>query len=241
MDIYLAVVGFFVGEWILQKGVVKLLCRYSGFFRKEGFWRRGFAGQFVMAFFSLAMMGLLGFGDEFGLTLRNVNESLWLLLLLAPFAIFYSLGAYLFIKKNKGAISMEWMKNPLDRKGTIIYCFTMNGIGEELFYRGLLQGSLSTGLTTFIPFVSFNLMYSTIVVSILFILVHFENVINKDETKWEFFLNLPYRVIIAFILGVTFQITGSLLAPIIIHNISNGFSIIAAWQATKNETNRPSP
>lgn len=234
MDIYLAVVGFFVGEWILQKAVVKLLCRHSGFFRKEGFWRRGFAGQFVMAFFSLAMMGLLGFGDEFGLTLRNVDESLWLLLLLAPFAVFYSLGAYLFIKKNKDAISMEWMKNPSDRKGTIIYCFTMNGIGEELFFRGLLQGSLSTGLTIFIPLGSFNLMYSTIIVSIIFILVHVENVINKDETKGEFFLNLPYRAAIAFILGITFQITGSLLAPIVIHNISNGFSIIAAWQATKN-------
>jgi len=234
MSIYLAVVGFFVGEWILQKGVVKLLCRYLGFFRKEGFWRRGFAGQFVMAFFSLAMMGLLGFGDEFGLTLRNVDESLWLLLLLAPFAVFYSLGAYLFIKKNKGAISMEWMKNPLDRNGTMVYCFTMNGIGEELFFRGLIQGSLSTELTIFIPLGSFDLMYSTIIVSILFILVHLENVINKDETKGEFFLNLPYRVTIAFILGITFQITGSLLAPIIIHNISNGFSIIAAWQATKN-------
>jgi len=234
MDIYLAVVGFFVGEWILQKGVVKLLCRYSGFFRKEGFWRRGFVGQFVMAFFSLAMMGLLGFGDGFGLTLRNADESLWLLLLLAPFAVFYSLGAYLFIKKNKGAISMEWMKNPSDRNGTIVYCFTMNGIGEELFFRGLLQGFLSTGLTILIPLGSFNLMYSTIVVSILFILVHVENVINKDETKGEFLLNLPYRATIAFILGITFQITGSLLAPIVIHNISNGFSIIAAWQATKN-------
>ena len=234
MGIYLAVVGFFVVEWILQKGVVKLLCRYLGFFRKEGFWRRGFAGQFVMAFFSLAMMGLLGFGDEFGLTLRNVDESLWLLLLLAPFAVFYSLGAYLFIKKNKGAIIMEWMKNPSDRKGTVIYCFTMNGIGEELFFRGLLQGSLSTGLTIFIPLGSFDLMYSTIIVSIIFVLVHFENVINKDETKGEFLLNLPYRAAIAFILGITFQITGSLLAPIVIHNISNGFSIIAAWQATKN-------
>ena len=234
MSIYLAVVGFFVGEWILQKGVVKLLCRYLGFFRKEGFWRRGFAGQFVMAFFSLAMMGLLGFGDGFGLTLRNADESLWLLLLLAPFAVFYSLGAYLFIKKNKGAISMEWMKNPSDRNGTIVYCFTMNGIGEELFFRGLLQGFLSTGLTILIPLGSFNLMYSTIVVSILFILVHVENVINKDETKGEFLLNLPYRATIAFILGITFQITGSLLAPIVIHNISNGFSIIAAWQATKN-------
>jgi hypothetical protein len=235
MSIYLAVVGFFVGEWMLQKGVVKLLCRYLGFFRKEGFWRRGFAGQFVMAFFSLAMMGLLGFGDEFGLTLRNVGESLWLLLSFGlPFAVFYSLGAYLFIKKNKGAISMEWMKNPSDRNGTMVYCFTMNGIGEELFFRGLIQGSLSTELTLFIPLGSFNLMYSTIIVSILFILVHLENVINKDETKGEFFLNLPYRAAIAFILGITFQITGSLLAPIVIHNISNGFSIIAAWQATKN-------
>jgi membrane protease YdiL (CAAX protease family) len=241
MDIfYFAIAGIFISELFIEKGIVKILCRYVGFFRKEGFWRRGFAGQFFMAFFSLAIMSLLGFGEEFGLTFRNANESLRLFLLYGlPFAVFYSAVTYLFIRKSKDAPNIDWIRNPSNRNGHLIYCFTMNGVGEELFYRGLILGSLSIRLVGSISLGSFDLMYSTVIVSILFILVHLENVINKDETAGEFFLNLPYRATIAFVLGITFQITGSLLAPIIIHNISNGFLSIAAWQATKNKTNRP--
>jgi hypothetical protein len=239
MNVYFAVVVFFVGEFLIEKGIVKILYRRVNFFRKEGFWRRGFAGQFVMALFSLSIMSLLGFGNEFGLTLQNSDESLWILLSFGlPFAVFYSFGAYLFIKKSKAVLSMNWMKNPSDRYGMLIYCFTMNGVGEELFFRGLLQGLLSTELISFITLGSFNLMYSTIVISILFVLIHLEDVTTKDETIGEFFLHLPYRTILAFALSITFQLTGSLLAPIIMHNISNGFLTIAAWQATKRNLNR---
>jgi membrane protease YdiL (CAAX protease family) len=235
MDIfYFAIAGIFVIELLIEKGIVKMLRKHVDFFKKEGFWRRGFAGQLVMTFFSIAIMGLLGFGEEFGLTLRNINESLRLFLLFGlPFAVFYSVGAYLFIRKSEGALSIGWMRNPSNRNGHLIYCFTMNGVGEELFYRGLIQGSLSIRLIGFMSLGSFDLMYSTTIASILFILIHLENVIDKDETMEEFFLNLPYRTIIAFMLGITFQLTGSLLAPIIIHNTSNGFLSIAAWQATK--------
>jgi membrane protease YdiL (CAAX protease family) len=159
----------------------------------------------------------------------------WILLSFGlPFPVFYSLEAYLFIKKSQATLSIDWMKNPSDRNGMLIYCVTMNGIDEELFFRGLLQGLLSTELTSFITLGSFNLMYSTIVISVLFVLIHLEDVTNKDETIGEFFLHLPYRTILAFAFGITFQLTGSLLAPIIMHNISNGFLTIAAWQAKKN-------
>lgn len=239
MSIYLAVIGFFVCEWILQKGVVKLLCRYSGFFRKEGFWRRGFAGQLSMAFFSLLVMGLLGFGEQFGLTLQNTDESLRLILSLGlPFALLFSLIAFLLMRMNRsGELPMptaEWMKNRSDLIGHVVYCFTMNGVGEELFYRGLIQGYLSVNMTGFIMLGSFPLMFSTILVAILFVLVHLENVKNKDETMAEYLLMLPHRTIIAFILGITFQLTNSLLAPIIIHNISNGLLSIAGYEGAKN-------
>jgi membrane protease YdiL (CAAX protease family) len=202
-------------------------------------WRRGFVGQFLRAFFSFVVMGLLGFKEEFGLTLQNVNESLWLLLSLGlPFAILFACGAFILMRKGQsGKLPMpsaDWMKNPSERIGHIIYCFTMNGVGEEMFYRGLIQGYLSVNMVGFILVGSFPLMYSTVLASVLFILIHLENVRTKDESMAEYLFMLPYRTIITFILGITFQLTGSLFAPIIIHNVSNGFLSIVAIQATRN-------
>jgi len=196
-----------------------------------------------MTVFSAAVMGLLGFGPEFGLTIQNLTESIGLIFLMGlPFAVLFSLGAYLFMRKGQSGnlpmTSAEWLKSPYDRAGHVVYCFTLNGLGEEMFYRGLIQGFLSVNMAGFIFLGSFSLMYSTLFASILFVLIHLENVLNKDETLAEYFFMLPYRTIIAFILGITFQLTGSLLAPIIIHNVSNGFLSIAAIQAMKNSAHK---
>ena len=122
------------------------------------------------------------------------------------------------------------MKTPSDRIGTIVYTFTMNGLGEEMLYRGLIQGYLSMNVVGFVLLGSFPLLYSTILASLIFILVHFY---TMGETKKQLLMMLPYRIIITFILALTFQLTGSLLAPIIIHNASNGFLVLATIQATK--------
>jgi len=45
MDIfYITLVGIFVAELIIEKGIVKMLYRHVDSFKKEGFQRRGFAG-----------------------------------------------------------------------------------------------------------------------------------------------------------------------------------------------------
>jgi len=236
---YFLVIGMLIGEYIVEKMLVKTVCRYSDFFKKGPFWRRGVAGQLSMAFFSLLVMGLLGFGEQFGLTLQNTDESLWLILSFGlPFALLFSLIAFLLMRRNRsGELPMpaaEWMKNRSDLIGHVVYCFTMNGVGEELFYRGLIQGYLSVNMIGFMMLGSFPLMFSTILVAILFVLVHLENVRTNDETLAEYLFMLPYRTIIAFILGITFQLASSLLAPMIIHNISNGLLSIAGYVGAKN-------
>ena len=178
-------------------------------------------------------MGLLGFKEEFGLTLQNTNEGLWLVLSLGlPFAALYSFGAFVFLRKGQaGTIStLDSLKTPYDRIGALVYTFTMPGIGEEMLYRGLLQGYLSMNMTGFILFGSFPLLHSTIIASIIFILVH---LYTMGESIMEALIQLPGRTIITLILAITFQLTGSLLAPIIIHNIFDGLLAIAAVQATR--------
>jgi membrane protease YdiL (CAAX protease family) len=238
----LVIAGVLVGEELTERLLLKILRRgFPSFFEKKAFWRRGFAGKFWMVFFSLVVMGLLGFGEQFGLTLQNLNESLRLILLLGlPFAVLLSLGVFIFVKKGRNGKSQmpltDWMKNPSDRMGHLVYCFTINGIGEEMFYRGLIQGYLSVNWIDFVSVGSFPLMYSTILASVIFILVHLGNVVTKDETMREYIFMLPFRAMSAFIFGITFQLTGSLLAPIVEHNLSNGFLSLAGIQAVKDRS-----
>lgn len=231
---YFIIIGVLLADELILKMILKVLRqRLPSFFKSKAFWRVGFPTQVVRFFLSLVVMGLLGFKKQFGLTLQNIHEGLWLILLLGlPFAALYSCGAFFFIRKSQNGkiTTLDALKNRSDRIGAIVYTFTMPGIGEEMLYRGLIQGYLSVSMTGFILLGSFPLLHSTIIASVIFILVH---LYTMGETMMEAIIQLPGRTIITLILAITFQLTGSLLAPIIIHNIFDGFLALAAIQATK--------
>lgn len=232
---YLVLMAVFLAENIAAKIVLRILRHsFPSFFKTTAFWRVGFPTQVTAFFVTLVAIGMLGFKEEFGLTLKNTNQGLWLFLLVGlPFAVIYSVGAYFFLKKSQNGKmpSLDFLKNPTDRIGTVVYAFTMPGIGEEILFRGFIQGYCSANITGSILLGSFPLMYSTIIASIIFILVH---LYTMGETVAETLIQLPPRVVITLILGITFQLTGSLLFPTIIHNVFDGFLALSGIQATKN-------
>jgi hypothetical protein len=232
---YFVIIAVFLANDIVVKIVLRMLRqRFPSFFKTNAFWRVGFPTQITTFFLTLVAMGLLGFRKEFGLTLQNTNEGLWLFLSLGlPFAILYSVGAFFFLKKsqNGNMPSLDFLKNPTDQIGTVVYTFTMPGVGEEILYRGIIQGYFSANITGSILLGSFPLMYSTIIASTIFILVH---LYTMGETVAETLTQLPGRIVITLILGITFQLTGSLLFPIITHNVFDGFLALSGIQATKN-------
>lgn len=231
---YFIVIGVLLADELILKIVLRILRRrFPSFFKSKAFWRVGFPTQVVRFFLSLVAMGLLGFKEQFGLTLQNINEGLWLILSGGlPFAALYSCGAFFFLRKSQNGkiTTLDFLKKPSDRIGAIVYTFTMPGVGEEMLYRGLIQGYLTINMTGFVLLGSFPLLHSTIITSIIFILVHFY---TMGEPTMEALIQLPGRTIITLILAITFQLTGSLLAPIIIHNLFDGFLALAAIQATK--------
>ena len=235
---YLVVAGMFLGERITSRILLSVLRRRVGLFKKRVSWRMGLGGQFSMVIFSLAVVGLLGWKEQFGLTLKNLDQSLWLILTAGfPFAALFAVGAFIFMRKSgegKRSISHpDWMEAHSDRVGQLLYNFSMNGLGEEMFFRGLIQGYLSINMTGFILLGSFPLLYSTLLASVIFILIHLENVKLGFQTMSEYLFMLPYLTIVTLILAITFQMTGSLVAPVVIHNVSNGFLSVAAIKATK--------
>lgn len=236
---YFVIVIILLADEICQMIVLRILHRrFPLFFRRGVFWRVGVPTQFTRFFLSLGIMGLLGFKEQFGVTLQNLNESFLLILLVGiPFIALFSVGAFVFVKSSQSGSpdastpSLDWIKTRSDKIGTIAYTFTMNGLGEEMLFRGLIQGYISMNMIGLVLLGSFPLLYSTILASLIFIIIHFY---TMGETKEQSLVMLPYRIILTFILAITFQLTGSLLAPIIIHNVSNGFLVLATIRATKS-------
>lgn len=103
----------------------------------------------------------------------------------------------------------------------LLYVWIFVGIVEELLYRGFLQGNLQKVISG--EFLTVG--YATIVSSIIFVAVHLGNIFLGGETLRQFVAMLPGRLIVALVLGYTFQISGSLLYPIIIHNLIDGLNM----------------
>ncbi|HOB16070.1 MAG TPA: CPBP family intramembrane metalloprotease [Defluviitoga sp.] len=115
----------------------------------------------------------------------------------------------------------------------LLYMWALVGPVEEIFYRGFIQGSLEQLITgSFL-----TIRYSTLISMLIFILAHLSNVFFGKENLKQFLNLLPGRIIMSFILCYTFQISQSLLYPIIIHNFTDGITISYLLRLRKKHIN----
>ncbi|QTA38331.1 CPBP family intramembrane metalloprotease [Thermosipho ferrireducens] len=159
-----------------------------------------------------------------GFTIGNLKEGLISIFLIGlPAAV---ISAFFTSKTAKETFKEISYLLP-DSKWKIIYMGILVGPVEETLYRGFLQGNLSTIIhgNLFI----FN--FSTILASIIFTFIHYLNTVNKAESLKVFLSMIPVRFVAALILGYSFQISRSLIYPIIIHNLIDGFNITALDKA----------
>jgi len=108
-----------------------------------------------------------------------------------------------------------------NNKIILLHVWLVVGPAEELFFRGFIQGNLRMILQDSI----FSIEFATIIATILFVLAHFNNLFFGRENIKQFTSLLAGRIIMGSILGYTFQITNSLIYPIIIHTLSDGLTI----------------
>jgi len=186
--------------------------------------RRGtLSGNLILGIFSIAIsifliyLSAIDF-QQAGFQVGNLNKGLVMIAISSALI----LGSILGMRKMSLSDLMNIpYGNFRNNKIILLHVWLVVGPSEELFYRGFVQGNLRMMLDGTI----FSFEFATIVATIVFVLAHLNNFFYGRENFKQFISLLPGRIIMGLILGYTFQISNSLIYPIIIHTISDGLTI----------------
>jgi membrane protease YdiL (CAAX protease family) len=163
-----------------------------------------FAGMLIVA-------AILGF-RRVGFTLRQAPGS-W-----PAFALFAALAAYFFYSAITGADGKP------DDLETIAFQWTMPGLDEELFFTGVFLFAMNEAFKSRVNVFGAPIGYGALLVAVLFGLVH---AMDYDAGKFSFeamtFASVVWGSPILLWMRAR---TGSLLLPILAHNIANGASTL---------------
>ncbi len=162
--------------------------------------------------------------SDWGINLRNRKKTLNILL---KFTIGWVIGATIF------TLVSQWLSGwayPLDfyfnTENALIYLvfeFIVVGISEEIVFRGLVYGILRKVFAKKVTIFGFPLSIASIISALFFAIAH----VGFQFNPFMITIFAPMQVFIAFVLGLFYaaliENTGSLLGPILAHNISDGW------------------
>ncbi|APT73624.1 CPBP family intramembrane glutamic endopeptidase [Thermosipho melanesiensis] len=150
---------------------------------------------------------------QMGITFGKLKNGILSLIFLGiPFITI----AFFSSKNAKKSIKYVFYKS----KWQIIYIWILVGPIEELFFRGVIQSYLELKIQGTI----FTISYATIISSFIFSFFHILNVKTKNESFKSFLKLFPSRFIAGMTLGYMFQVSKSILYPVIIHNLVDGIT-----------------
>jgi len=177
----------------------------------EGFLNSNWSGKLYSIIFTLGLLyftrRLLTF-EEAGITLRQ-----------RPGSIFPSLIVVLALAGWATVIGINSPKGSFDAE-TLLYLAIMPGLNEELVYRGGLLGSLNRILPGRINFLGARLGWGTLVISVLFGLLHGFWLDNTYSVHMDI-IALENSFVSGFIFAWLKERTGSLVVPIIAHGLED--------------------
>ncbi len=156
---------------------------------------------------------------EAGFSLGNYSIGLKTVLLAGfPVAVFTAISIFF---ASEESIRKVRYGSTVGIRYQLLYSWLIVGIVEELLFRGFLQSSLDVFLTG--SFLMIN--YSVILSSVVFVFMHIGNMFMGLESRGQFIGQIPMRFLVSLILGFSFQLSGSLLYSIIIHNLIDGLNM----------------
>ena len=177
-------------------------------------------------------IGYLGLSKEKALCSENIKISLllfaatgavWALTMAAPMTAkgmaFYLLLPPHFFAEN--IIMNETAKNVIGWSLTVIFSTVFCGLGEEIFFRGYMQGRLNDALGRPFSILGVRFGWGLVIVSLIFGVGHGLNYFNPfvGSPAYVFFDHLPAVVtaVQGILFGLIYERTGGVLAPACVH------------------------
>ena len=179
--------------------------------------------QIVMAVAIMLMPGRHRSLSNWGLNFKNSDVTLKIIL---KFTIGWIIGTTIF------TLVTQWLSGwpplldfYLSIENILIYLIFESiivGISEEIVFRGLVYGTLSPYFSNKVK-IGFSISYAGIISAVFFAIAH----IGFQISPFSITAFAPMQIFIAFALGIFYAVlrekTGSLLGPILAHNISDGW------------------
>ncbi len=214
---------------ILFGAVLNVLARF-GMRRSHDEWRLLRIDRFWLVNTLLAPLMLALFAgftwlfhlslNDIGFNLHNLGTSLWWgislgLLLGLPSAIAAPFAA----RQGLAPMKVPFGRTLFDTVGAIGYAAILVGPLEEIPFRGIIQTLLMRAMPQQGEIGPFSIALGTFIAAFVFVLYHYRNVMLGGESRSQFLRQVPGRLVASFILSFLYQGTGSLLGPILFHNI----------------------
>lgn len=188
-------------------------------------WISLYIHHFYQMVLAMAVMLFLGGGfGNYGITLKSRNLYIRPAIIVGVFfGIIMTLVDHLPTILSGNKIS-GYDLNTTNVIGWLSFEWVFAGLSEEIFIRGLMMTYLMKYFEGHVKFIRWDVHVAGVIIAVLFALMHI-------SSFWSG--NLIYAIgqqIYAFILGLCYayfyEKSGSLLSPIIAHNLSNGFEFI---------------
>ena len=161
--------------------------------------------------------------SEWGLNLKNYHQTF---ATIKKFTIGWIIGTTIFTLISQWLSGWPALLNfSLNIENILIYLFFESiivGISEEIVFRGLVYGALAPYFSKKVR-IGFSISYAGIISAVFFAIAH----IGFNLFPFSITAFAPMQIFIAFTLGLFYAVlreqTGSLLGPILAHNISDGW------------------
>lgn len=163
--------------------------------------------------------------SQWGFNLRNVHQSMrWI----GTFAIIFG-GIEYFRITNAKLPEYDFELNQRNKIGIQSFQYLLSGLCEEPLFRGFVMIFLSKHWKKVYKFLQTEIPVTAIIATFLFMLAHLDiDLTNLSITGFDFDQQMK-SLQLGVIYALGFHYTKSLLAPIIIHGLSNGLMYSIAF------------
>jgi len=131
------------------------------------------------------------------------------------------------VKQGLTPMKIPFGRTLVDTIGAIGYAALLVGPLEEIPFRGIIQTLLGKDMPQALNIGAFHLSLGVFLSVLIFVFYHIRNVFIGGESMQQFFRLMPGRTVVSLIIAMLFDRTGSLLGPILFHNIVDTCTITA--------------